>query len=495
MKKFILCFLVFCLLPVIQAYGDSVNPISASLGAGNPSPRKATLIQVASEKLYIRLGCYNEFTVKYVLWNNSNRDYIDIDYAVPVNYPSGKADYGNTGSDFDNAQSSDTSAWSKNYIKGISFYVNGEEVPFKTSDEELTTGKRESVDKKDFFPNDEILRQYSEKDRQAILKTAQEEYEEALRESKAPVLGRQWFYIRFDIKAYQAINVEVHYALRNLPSKSAYSSFSERKGHACEVKYDFSSAEYWGDSSAWDFSVQIDASELALVPDSFENSSDITLEGLPFSRRGNLYSYAAQNFAFKNAAVLSLNYQLMNNIPLSDWLNKRIPNEEYTITVSSEQMKYPASNLADMDLSTVWIPPINGGVNEKIIIQFKQPTAVSDLVLVNGYHKNEKTYRENSRAKSIEIDAEGLMDRKNKTNKEERNLHLFFDSSPDDSYLPLDFENLKLHPDVSSVLLAYPLDLFKVTKIELVIDDIYLGTKNNDLCIGEIILFRNEEQK
>jgi len=487
MKKSILCFLVFCLPPVIQAYSD---PIPTSLGTGNPSPRKTTGIQVVSEKLYIRLGYYNEFTVKYVLWNNSSRDYTNIEYAVPVDYPGGKAEYGNPGSELDSSQTSRTSGGYGNYIQGISFYINGNEIPFKTS-EELTADKRESVDKRDFFPNDEILQKYSEKDRQAILKNAQEEYEEALRGSKAPVSGRQWYSIRFDIKAYQAINVEVRYALRNRSAKGAYSSFSESRGDPCELKYDFSPAEYWGDGSAWSFAVQIDASEVISVPNSFENSFDMSFEGLPFSRRGSIYSYFTQNFVFKNAPALSLNYQLVNNIPLSDWLNRRIPNEEYTVTVSSEQTKYPASNLVDMDLSTVWIPPVGGGVNEKITIRLKQPTAISHLIVVNGYHKSEKTYGENSRAKSIEIDAEGIIDRKSKTDREERNLRLFFDSSGE-AYSPVDFENLKLHPDVSSVLLAYPLDLFQVTKIELVIDEIYPGTKNNDLCIGEIILVRND---
>jgi hypothetical protein len=482
MKKFLLYFLVFCLTPVTGANSDPANPISALPGSDNPSHRKITNIQVVSEKLYIRLGYYSEFTVKYVLWNRSNRDYIDIDYAFPVDYAGGGTEYENSGLAPDD------------YVKNISFYVNGNELPYKISDE-VAKDKRESVDKKDFFPDEKILQKYSEKDRKTILENAQEEYAAALKGSKISTTGRRWFSIRFDIKAHQAVSLEVRYALRSTQIPGAYSSFFERRGSRCELKYDFSPVEYWGDGTAWSFNVLIDASELAVAPDFFEDPSNISIEGLPFTRKESMYFYTEQNFLFKDTPALSINYQLINNIPLSDWLNKRIPDEEYTITVSSEQIKYPASNLNDMDVSTVWTPPIKGGVNEKITIRFNQPTAVSDLVLVNGYHKSKKTYQENNRVKSIEINAEGQTYRNNKINKEERSLRLFFNDSSNDAYLPVDFENLKSHPDVSSALIAYPLDTFKVTKIELIIDDVYPGTKYDDLCVGEIILFRNEEKK
>lgn len=490
MKKINSIFLILFLSLPIFANGDPTDVISALIGSGNPTPRKITDIQVVNEKLYIRLGYYSEFTVRYVLWNNSDKDYTNIDYAFPVDYYGGGEKYVNSDLIGDYiSESRYTLGWHDNYVKKLSFYLNGETLPYKLSEEVFVKNcNEEPVDKSEYFPTKEELRNYSEKEQKEILKYAQEAYEDVLCSNK---ISRRWFYTQFSIKAHQAVTLDVHYTLRNYQSKHSgfYSSFfDEYNNSLCQLSYDFSPAQYWGDGKVRDFSVQIDASELAVVPDFYKDENSISVEGLPFSRTGNLYSYSGQNFSFKNAKSLEISYLLINNLPVTDLLNRIIPTDQFTISASNEQKNYPVSNLCDGDITTAWVSSIRSGIGEKITIQFKKPTDVSNLVLINGYHKNEKTYLENNRIRKIDIIAEGKIYKEDGSTEENvRNMELSW--AANDKYLPVSFERLKQHPDMSSVKVSYPYESFKATKIELTIREIYRGTKYDDTCISEIILF------
>jgi hypothetical protein len=211
-----------------------------------------------------------------------------------------------------------------------------------------------------------------------------------------------------------------------------------------------------------------------------------------------VYAYFAQHFSFKNAEKLAINYILLNSIDLSNLLNQQIPNNQYTISASSEQKNYPVSNLTDMNFATAYVPAIKGGIGEKIVIRFKEPTKVDELVIVNGYHKNGKTYLENNRIKNIEVIAEGNTYWENEVgktiiNSEKRELTLSYDVN--NAYIPIRLEQLKFHPDVSAATISYMFDSFKTTKIELTIKEIYPGTKYNDTCISEIILLEQKHNK
>jgi hypothetical protein len=475
---------------MVFANGDPTDRISALIGSGNPTPRKISDIQVVSEKLYIHLSYYSEYTVRYVLWNNSDKDYSDIDYAFPVDYAGGGEKYLNSELIQDDySESSFTVGWHDDYVKSISFLINGEELPYERS-EEAVLKKNDPVKKSDFFPDKEYLQQMSEKERKDALEEAKAEYEYALKWSEITTTYRRWFYTKFSIKAHQAVTLDVHYALRNFHTRSTY--FSIGGGGRCELSYDFSPAQYWGDGKVWDFSVQVDASELAVVPDFWKNEYSISTEGLPLTRNENLFSYTTQNFPFKNATPLTVNYILINNIPLPDLLNLRIPNEQYTISVTSEQKNYLASNLNDMNPATAWVTSDKGGVGEKIIIRFNKPTDVSELMLINGYHKNEKTYLENNRIRKMNVTVKGKVYWKNEVADDERYVDLSYESN--NNYRPVSFERLKQHPDVSSVQIAYPFETFKATWIELAIEEVYKGTKYDDTCISEIILFGKEQK-
>ena len=511
MKRIIFISYALFLSSVVFANGDPTDRISALIGSGNPTPRKITDIQIVSEKLFIRLGYYSEYTVRYVLWNNSDINYTGIDYAFPVDYLGGGEEYVNSGLIDDTySESSYTIGWHDDYVKSISFRINGDELPYKRS-EEVILKMPEKIKKSDYFPDEASLQKLSESEKKETLESAQWEYEEALKWSKIPESSRRWFYTKFSIKAHQAITLEVHYALRNSQTISTYSNPFESQSY-CKLSYDFSPAQYWGDGKAWDFLVEIDASELAVIPGYYENekyisvgsgSPGISVQGLPFKRKDNLYTYNTQNFFFKNATPLTVVYSLINNIPLPDLLNMRIPNRQYTFSASSEQKNYPLSNLNDMNMATAWIISGQKGMGNKLIIQFKEPTDVSTMILINGYHKNAETYLENNRIQKMDITVKGKINQEymnndgkweNRIDDYEHSLELTCTSN--DNFMPISFEHLKQHPDVSSVSITESsFDKFKVTQIELTISEIYQGTKYDDTCISEIILLGKENNR
>jgi len=150
MKKIIFSLLILFSVSMAFANGDPTDRHSALIGSSNPTPRTITDVQLLSEKLYIRPGKYSYITVKYVLWNNSDKDYIDIDYGFPVDYQGGGEKYLNSGLTSDDySESSYTIGWQDDYIKEISFFLDGKTLPSKASTEAVLT-KAQLPDRKNY---------------------------------------------------------------------------------------------------------------------------------------------------------------------------------------------------------------------------------------------------------------------------------------------------------------------------------------------------------
>jgi len=465
------------LLSIIQlcANGDPTDQYSALIGSANPTPRSITDVQMLSEKLYIHPGKYSYVTVKYVLWNNSDKDYNDIDYGFPVDYHGGGEEYVNSGLTSDYvSESSYTIGWQDDYIKEIYFFMDGKPLTSKAS-AEVAVVEPVLPDKKNY---------------QSIESGDYDEYESDRQSSIYSSVYRRWFYTQFSIKKNEIITLEVRYAIRNSLSKSLY-LHPLKEGSQCDLHYDLSPAVNWGDGYARDFSVEIDASGLDIIPGYFEESHYFSIKGLAFKRTGNIFSYQTRNFDFKGAEPIVLNYTLINDEELSEFLGSRITKDKYRIRVSNEQRKYPVSNLDDLDFNTAWIA-VNGGINEKITIEFTEPVTVKRLLVVNGYHKNGNTYIENNRIKSMTVNITEVYSWMDENNKEingdtiNRTEYISFEPQ---QYQPLYFENIRVHPDVYGLELNQYYSRNKAVQIELIISDIYSGSKYNDTCISEILLF------
>jgi hypothetical protein len=428
-------------------------------------------VQVLSEKLYIRPGKYSQVTVKYVLWNNSGKDYIDIDYGFPVDYQGGGEKYVNSGLTPDYySESSYTIGWQDNYIKDIFFYLDGKPLPSKASSEAVLTNSQ-LPDRKDFSSGKEGL----------------EEYEASLAYSIYESVYRRWFYTQISIKKGEIVTLEVRYAIRNSSVSGTYAA--QLGFYSCEneLVYDLSPASHWGNGTARDFYVQIDASDIALTPDYYEKTryrNNLTIEGLPFTQNGDAFTYRSNNFNFKDSQPIHLKYKLINGLDLTEYLSLIIPAGEYGISAASEQKAYPISNLTDLDFATAWV----GGVGDKIIIEFKKPTLIEGFVMVNGYHKSKSTYLENNRIKSIRINIEGTRDGEESDNVPmDENINF-----KGVEYRPFYLESMREHPDARYYNIAYPYSKYKATRIELEITGIYQGTKYDDTCLSEIILFKGK---
>lgn len=81
-----------------------------------------------------------------------------------------------------------------------------------------------------------------------------------------------------------------------------------------------------------------------------------------------------------------------------------------TATASSELKpfkgaKYAASNADDLSYKTAWIEGVPGyGIGEYLVYHFPpQNPRITKLIIVNGYVKSEKTWRENSRVKKLKF--------------------------------------------------------------------------------------------
>lgn len=89
--KFSLLFLLYIASQTMFPNGMGLYLISSTIGSSDPVFREIKDVTLLSEKLYFKINNSGsvDVTVKYVLSNNSQNDYLGLDYAFPVDYLSG----------------------------------------------------------------------------------------------------------------------------------------------------------------------------------------------------------------------------------------------------------------------------------------------------------------------------------------------------------------------------------------------------------------------
>jgi len=130
--------------------------------------------------------------------------------------------------------------------------------------------------------------------------------------------------------------------------------------------------------------------------------------------------------------------------------------------------RYGAFNLGDASLSTAWIEGAPGhGVGESITITFgalpeaNHGVGFRGLEIVNGYAKNPKTWRENSRVKRLSVAHNG---------------RFVFELALADTVAPqaFHFQDIRIRPG---------------DRVTLTLLDVYPGDKFGDTAISEINLY------
>jgi|GEM_PF-1220687 len=458
-RKLVFCIVAVWIISVLRmgvAFPNGgITVRSSVLGTGNPVFRDMPDVKLISEKLFMKLNYeYTDVKVNYILWNDSDEDYVDLDYGFPIDY-AGR----------------ENSIDDRNEIRAqnIQFTLDGRPLEFKSTPEKVHNKERE--------------------------------------------VCRKWCFTNLSLPNHSFITLEVSYSVLNGYIEEGFSPLMlhDFEGKGAFLTYDFSPASHWGDGIIRDFYVEVDATDIRLSgkqeyhpyyelrymrEEEFGFSDDIiqkgiACEGLELKQEGNLFTYRARNFDLKKAAPLYLFHGYSPK--LSTVLSKKVSPDKYKLSGFSETAQYPISHLSDMNLETAWVVP-QGGIGESIEITLKEKKQIlSGITIVNGYMKNEKTYTENNRLKKIRIQI--------KEKKKEEYSEGYDIDFPDTPYETIYFENLihtlgwidffdyyssEIHENYyqgDDQYDNYP-ESYKITILE-----VYPGTKYNDTCISELLLF------
>jgi hypothetical protein len=154
------------------------------------------------------------------------------------------------------------------------------------------------------------------------------------------------------------------------------------------------------------------------------------------------------------------------------------------VTASSTLGKaYQSTNIIDKKLETAWVEGVKGSgkgewvkltLNAKKVSHSSTPFSISSMGIIPGYAKNQTTWNENNRVKTmlVVIYTPASATQENEWVafrlflKDENKLQLF--------EIPIDY-------------IAYNFELMTKT-VWFKIEDVYKGTKYDDTCISEIVL-------
>lgn len=434
---------LFSIMPLfVYGNGGGTYVISSAMRSSDPILRRIKDINLLSEKLQINLSSdCSEVILKYVLWNSSDKDYTDIDYAFPLDYLSGNT----PGNNYVIPQPE---------ISNIYFSFNGKALDFASSESTAIPSPTEAEFENSTFINDSAMKE---------------------------LLCRRWYYTRFSIAKYSLVNLEVRYTLRNLqlsdgssPLNLDYFDFPSQQ----QLIYDFSPAASWGDGIIRDFYVEVNSRDLFFSG----KKKGVITKGLDFQEEGNKLVYRMRNFNLNKAQPLYICYDGEEISSLECLRQHMISPKEYSSRASQELKNYPTTNLSDMNFETAWVCK---SVGDWIEFSFDEATAnqLAGFCFVNGHQKSAQTYEQNSRVKTLKIEFKNTDNSTNRTEEDGYSEVITLEVRP---YEPLYFENLITH--------AYYHDFFEasypIKTVRLTIEEVYPGTKYNDICISEIIFLK-----
>jgi len=147
-----------------------------------------------------------------------------------------------------------------------------------------------------------------------------------------------------------------------------------------------------------------------------------------------------------------------------DWYCAGGPNkvESSSVLTASKTTTYEALNAHDWDLKTAWATNKNKGIGEVLTFYFapSEMLSVTHLKIYNGYQKSETTWKNNSRAKEMEVSI---------------NAKFLFTLQLEDTIKMQQFNIWeRFSPANEDLVIA-----LKITKI-------YPGEKYSDLCLSEV---------
>lgn len=138
---------------------------------------------------------------------------------------------------------------------------------------------------------------------------------------------------------------------------------------------------------------------------------------------------------------------------------------------------YDASRIFDNDVRTAWVEGVKGyGIGEYIDVHFpRSGPQATDCYIVNGYNKNETTWRNNSRVKSMNLYLnEKLVAILNLKDTRDEQHFVLPDTIPNYSYAG------------GSKEIEWEGEKYTVSTLRFLITDVYRGDKYDDTAISEL---------
>lgn len=495
---------------VVWANGDPVAVRSAITLSPTPVAVHVPEVQLVDEVVYFTpRGRYMDVTVRYLLHNRSSRSFDSLPYGFPIDYwGQGEAHWEDIDEIFESQMEK---GWRDSYIRNVSFTLGDRQLQWQCSKDTVILPPQPYLFEEFDTTSEEGRREFDSL--YAI-------YGDSLY-SYTHEISRRWFYTYLDIPAGSFVTLEVRYEVECNLTQGLYSlrDYLTEDVWYQRFQYDFTPASYWGDGHADRFNVQLDVTGIEPLEGhgwlkDIGDWSD-SLIGLPMQRGEEYWTYSTTRFDLAAAKPFVLVYNLKGPMPqpVDKLLSHRLSPDQYTITVSSADKKYPVANLSDLDLSTATVLRPDKKDSLYITIRFTKPTRVDALLLVNGYTKNADTWRNNARIDSLMVhdsvpyalyrdyDTEKIDTVRNREGWNQRMLFgeadwivKWTDFRPLPAKYPhgepatYDFQSI-----IDNALLLTTNDRYSynlVTEIKIRITAVAKGLKYNDLCVSEIILLK-----
>lgn len=520
MRNLITTLLLTLCIVTAFSNGDPVAVTSAITLSSSPVAVHVPEVQMLNEQvLFVPNGKYTEVTVRYLLHNQSKKDFKDLPYGFPIDYyGTGESQWGWL-NDF--TESRQMVGWRDDYVQNVTFSLDGRQLPWQCSKDTVIKPAERILDLGDegyegFKPDSAGT--YSA----AASKLLYEKYgEEIFIHTYA--ISRRWFYTRLDIPAGQVVMLEVHYKVEHFYQEGLYdhSDFFEnsKDDYYCDgsFSYDFAPAAYWGNGKAQRFVAELDASHIAIL------SNEYYVKGLDRKYSGiqglnmkkvtqNIWRYEASDFDFTTARPFVVDFSTRQTTqPVAKILNHRLSSDRYTVTVSGVDPKYPAKNLSDGNLSTTMVLLPDSAGKYYITIQLKDTNFIPEgVVLYNGYCKNREVWRNNSRIGTLFVEEivavdYSAHDPKWKIREDKNPLYYgwshqngkfeTFPNAVPNEPVAFDWQNLTDNAVFMTTGYGSMWERFESYRLHFVIDQVTPGAKYEDLCISEIILVGKERTR
>ncbi|MBR4773666.1 MAG: hypothetical protein IK010_04470 [Bacteroidales bacterium] len=509
-KLLTLAFMLVSVI-VVRANGDPVAVHSAITLSPTPVAVHVPEVQLVDEVVcFTPRGRYMDVTVRYLLHNRSGRSFDSLPYGFPIDYwGQGEAHWEDIDEIFESQMEK---GWRDSYIRNVSFTLGDRQLKWQCSKDTLLLPPQPYISEAWFDTSSEEGRREFDS-LYAIYGDSVYSYTHEI--------SRRWYYTYLDIPADSYVTLEVRYSVECNLTQGLYAmrDYLTDDEWYQRFQYDFTPASYWGDGHADRFNVQLDVSKIRPIEGhgwlkDIGDWSD-SLVGLPMQHGEDYWTYSATRFDLAAAKPFVLAYRLKGPMPqpIDKLLSHRLSPDQYTITVSGADKKYPVGNLSDLDLATATVLRPDKEDSLYITIRFKKPTRVDAMLLVNGYTKNTDTWRNNARIDSLMVhdsipyalyrdyDTDKIDTVINRKGWDEQMLFgeadwivKWTDFRPLPAKYPhgepaaFDFQSIIDNALIITTNNRYSYNL--VTEIKIRITAVDKGLKYDDLCISEIILLK-----